>query len=101
MVEAASATSSNPPARVPASTIREIRRFHAWDIPTMAIAFKVSERTVFRWERSGLDPEALQPDPDAHPNSGPDWRRKLLFFMLDRLNGASVTDTRKQQGESP
>jgi len=59
--------------------------------------FKVSLRTVFRWERSGLDPEALQLDPYAHPNSGPDWRRKLLFFMLDRLERTGVTDTRKKE----
>lgn len=91
------APSASVPARVPASTIRRLRLFHAWDVPTMAIAFKVSERTVFRWEERGLVPESLPLDPQAHPASGPDWRRKLLVFMLGRLDGASVTDTRKKE----
>jgi hypothetical protein len=91
------APSASVPARVPASTISRIRLFHALERDQLALMFKVSVRTVFRWERDGVDPEALQLDPDAHPNSGPDWRRKLLFFMLDRLNGTSVTDTRKKE----
>jgi hypothetical protein len=82
---------------VPASTIRRLRLLHALEREDLAAMFKVSLRTVFRWERSGLDPEALQPDPDAHPNSGPDWRRKLLFFMLERLERTAVTDTRKKE----
>jgi hypothetical protein len=85
---------------VPAETIRRLRLFHALERPELAAMFKVSERTVFRWEERGLDPAALQDDPTAHPSSGPDWRRKLLFFMLDRLNGVVVTDTRPKEGNS-
>jgi hypothetical protein len=97
MVGAVSASPSGP-ARVPAPTIRRLRLFHALEREELAAMFKVSLRTVFRWERSGLDPEALQLDPGAHPSSGPDWRRKLLFFMLDRLERTGVTDTRQQEG---
>lgn len=92
---AANATS---PARVPAATIRRMRVFHGWDVPTMAATFKVTERTVFRWEERGVVPESLPRDPDAHPASGPDWRRKLLIFMLQRLAQAAVTDNRKKEG---
>jgi hypothetical protein len=81
---------------VPASTVRRLRLFHSWDVDTMAEAFRVSTRTVFRWEENGLDPGTLALDRNAHPNSGPDWRRKLLFFMLARLEAAGVSDNRKE-----
>lgn len=67
----------------------------------MAATFKVTERTVFRWERLGVNPETLPLDPNAHPDSGPDWRRKLLIFMLERLEAARVTDNRKKEGPCP
>lgn len=91
------APSASVPARVPASTIRRMRLFHSLEREELAAMFKVSVRTVFRWERDGVDPATLQLDPDAHPNSGPDWRRKLLFFMLERLEATPVTDNRKKE----
>ena len=91
-------TPATPPARVSASTIRRMRTFHYLTHRDLAAMFRVSERTVFRWEKRGVDPDGLEPDPHAHPASGPDWRRKLLIFMLDRLNGAGVSDNRKQEG---
>lgn len=93
-------TPATPPARVSASTIRCMRTFHYLTHRDLAAMFRVSERTVFRWEKRGLDPEDLEPDPEAHPASGPDWRRKLLIFMLDRLETAPVTDTRKKKDAS-
>lgn len=63
----------------------------------MAATFKVTERTVFRWERLGVNPATLPLDHDAHPASGPEWRRKLLIFMLGRLNATSVTDNRPEE----
>lgn len=83
---------------MPASTIRRVRVFHGWDVPTMAETFKVSERTVFRWEELGVNPDNLPLDREAHPQSGPDWRRKLLKFLLARLEGVSVTDNRPKEG---
>jgi hypothetical protein len=82
---------------VPASTIRRVRVFHGWDVPTMAATFKVSERTVFRWERLGVNPQTLPLDRNAHPASGPEWRRKLLIFLLERLEAARVTDNRPKE----
>jgi len=101
MVGAAPVTPTSGPARVPASTIRRMRLFHALEVPDLAQMFRVSERTVFRWEERGVVPESLPRDPNAHPASGPDWRRKLLIFMLGRLNGPPVTDNRKKEGPCP
>lgn len=92
------APSASVPARVPASTIRAIRRMHARSREDFALMFQVTVRTVFRWERDGVDPATLQLDPRAI--SGPEWRRNLLTWLLGRLE-ARVTDTRKKQGESP
>ena len=78
-----------------------MRVFHGWDRDTMALCFKVSTRTVFRWERDGLDPDSLALDPNAHPNSGPDWRRKLLNFLLERFDSTAVTDSRKKEDGTP
>jgi transcriptional regulator with XRE-family HTH domain len=97
-VTAQPAPSASIPARVPASTIRAIRRMHALEREDFAQMFKVTVRTVFRWERDGVDPAILQLDPGA--KSGPEWRRNLLTWLLGRLEATRVTDTRKKQGET-
>jgi len=71
-----------------------MRVFHHLEPEALADMFRVSTRTVFRWEERGINPAALALDPTAHPASGPDWRRKLLFFMLNRLETAAVSDNR-------
>lgn len=86
------------PGRIPAATIRRLRAFHNVQREELAAMFEVSVRTVFRWEEGGVDPAALPLDPDAHPNAGPEWRRKLLFWMLDRFEKTGVSDTRKKEG---
>jgi len=96
MVEAASAT-PHKPDRVPASTIRRLRRFFALEREAMADMFRVSVRTIFRWERDGLDPASLQLDPKAHPDSGAEWRRRLLFWLLEQYEKTGVTDNRKKE----
>ena len=88
------------PARVPASTVRAVRIFHGFTREDFADVFEVTLRTVFRWERDGVDPMSLQLDPNAHPNAGPEWRRKYLIWLLDRYEQLRVTDNRKQQGKS-
>jgi transcriptional regulator with XRE-family HTH domain len=75
-----------------------MRIFHSWTREDLAEAMRVSVRTVFRWERDGVDPATLQLDPGA--KSGPEWRRNLLMWLLDRLEAPGVSDTRKKQGES-
>lgn len=91
-------SSTNPPSpgRIPAATVRAVRQFHGFDVPTMAETFKVTERSVFRWEKLGVHPDSLPRDPAAHPSSGPDWRSKLLKFMLGRLEAVRVTDNTKK-----
>jgi len=75
----------------------------------MAEAFQVTPRTVFRWERDGVDPDALQLDPGALPAStvtpagqGPEWRRNLLNWLLDRYreHRASLTDKEIKKEEA-
>lgn len=78
---------------MPASTIRAIRRFHALDQEGLAAAFQVSVRTVIRWEQKGVDPDLLPPG-----DADPEWRKKLLFWMRDRLNGTGSPDTRPKEG---
>ena len=103
MVEAAQATAGNPTVpergRVPASTIRALQLFfgHIWALSgtprqRMAWVFQVHERTVSRWEERGVLPAALPIDPDHSP---PDWRRKLLFWLIDQMEKTAVSDTRK------
>ena len=93
------APSASTPARVPASTVRAVRLFHGFTRADFADVFEVTLRTVFRWERDGVDPTSLQLDPNAHPNAGPEWRRKYLIWLLDRYEQLRVTDNRKQQGD--
>lgn len=79
---------------MPASTIRAVRRFHALDQAGLAAAFQVSVRTVIRWEQKGIDPDNLiqagRPDPE--------WRKKLLFWLIGRLNGTASPDNRPKEG---
>ncbi len=84
------------PGRISAETVRLVRIFHRLDRTDLAATFGVSVRTVFRWERDGVDPGALQLDPGAR--SGPDWRRKLMIWMVERYRDAAVSDTRKKEG---
>jgi hypothetical protein len=81
------------PARVPASTIRAIRRFHALDQAGLAHAFQVSVRTVIRWEQKGVDPDNL---PLGEGARDPKWRKKLLFWMLRRYELTASPDNRKE-----
>jgi hypothetical protein len=92
MVEAVSAPAAEPAslpaaARVPASTIRAIRLFHALDQRDFSDCFQISERTVIRWEKRGIRPALLEPK----------WRRELLIWMLGRYQRAGSPDTRKKQ----
>jgi transcriptional regulator with XRE-family HTH domain len=93
------AAATVPPDRIPAQTIRRLRAFHNFSREAFADVFKVTLRTVFRWERDGVDPASLQLDADAI--SGPEWRRKYMNWLLERYEAPGVTDTRKKQGESP
>ena len=83
------------PDRVPAETIRRLRLFYRLEREAFAEMFRVSVRTVFRWERDGVDPDALQLDPSAHPSSGPEWRRKLLIWLIENFQKSGVTDNRR------
>jgi hypothetical protein len=90
------APAGNPvlvPARVPAATIRAMRIFHRLSLEGMAIAFDVTLRTVYRWEKGGVDPSTMAVDPHGAP---PDWRAKLLLWMLDRYESTGVSDNRKK-----
>ena len=51
------------------------------------MCFDVTERTVFRWEQRGVDPNLLEPE----------WRRKLLLWLLERFEKTGVSDTRKKE----
>ena len=82
---------------MPASTIRRVRIFHGFSRLDFAEVFQVSERTVFRWERDGVDPDSLALDPAAR--SGPEWRRNYMKWLLERFEAAHVSDNRKT-GES-
>lgn len=86
------------PARVPASTIRAVRRFHGLDQAAMAVAFQVSVRTVIRWEQKGVDPNNLQQGggPAAISARDPEWRKKLLFWMLRRYELTASPDNQKK-----
>ena len=75
------------PARVPASTIRAVRLFHRLSVAAFAGAFQVTARTIFRWEKDGVDLNAIDPE----------WRRKLLIWMLERYRATSVSDNRSIQ----
>jgi hypothetical protein len=86
------APSASIPARVPASTIRAIRRFHALDQAGLADAFQVSVRTVIRWEQKGVAP-ALLPQ-DGPPVRDPEWRKKLLIWMIRRYELTASPDNR-------
>lgn len=90
-----------PPGRVPAETIRLCRRFHRLTPEAMARCFQVSLRTIQRWEASGVDPRSLPADPYAHPKSGPDWRAKLLIFLLSRYQATGVGDNRGREESHP
>lgn len=90
---------SVPPARVPASTIRRLQYLLTQNLTLsgtprqrMAWVFQVHERTVLRWEQRGAVPDSLPVDPDAQP---PDWRRKLLFWLIEHAEKLGVTDNRK------
>ena len=88
MVEAAPAPIPTGSARVPASTIRAIRRFHALDQQQFAECFQVAVRTVIRWEQKGIDPALLDGK----------WRKDLLFWMLGRYERAGSPDNRPKEG---
>jgi hypothetical protein len=77
------------PARVPAKTIRLVRLFHRLEQAGFAACFQVTLRTVYRWEKGGVDPELLEP-----------WRRKLLFWMRQRYE-ATASVTTEKQGDHP
>jgi len=80
MVGAAPESTSGP-ARVPASTIRRVRQLHNLDQAGFAACFRVSVRSVIRWEQRGLDPADLPTDSEL---DGPEWRRGLLDWFLSR-----------------
>ena len=82
---------------MPASTIRAVRLFHRKSLESMAEMFGISVRTVHRWEERGVDPRNVPRDPQARV---PDWRAKLLIWMVRRYELTGVTDNRKKQGES-
>lgn len=84
--------------RIPAQTILAIRRFHGLDQRGLAEAFQVSTRTVIRWEQRGLHPDLLPEDAGAKP---PDFRKKLLHWMIRRYELTGSPDTRPTQGETP
>lgn len=79
--------------RIPAATIRAIRRFHAADQETLAAAFQVSSRTIIRWEQNGVHPDLLPLDPRSKTR---DWRKKLLLWMLARFERAASPDNRQE-----
>jgi hypothetical protein len=90
---------------VPASTIRALQRFLCHNLTLSGTArermvwvFQVHERTVMRWEKRGAVPDSLPNDPDANP---PDWRRKLLFWLIEHMEKTPVTDNRKKEGPCP
>ena len=96
VLSAAAATAQPVPVLVPGDTIRRVRLFHNLTRAEFAQSFGVTERTVFRWERDGVEPDALQLDPGAR--SGPEWRRKYMNWLLDRYEAAHVSDSRKKEG---
>ena len=87
---------------MPASTIRALQLFFMHNLSLsgtarqrMAWVFQVHERTVMRWEERGAVPNSLPIEPDANP---PDWRRKLLFWLIEQYEKTAVTDNRPQEG---
>jgi len=84
------------PGRIPADTLRRVRLFYGKEREELADMFKVSVRTIFRWEAAGVDPRTLARDPDAHPSAGPEWRCNLLIWMVNRYLQTGVTDNCKE-----
>lgn len=98
MTVATSSTAPSP-ARVPASTIRCLQRFYGYTRAQMADLFQVHERTVLRWEQRGALPASLPIDPTA--THDPDWRPKLLLWLVDLYEKRGVSDNRKKEGPCP
>jgi len=90
VTETATAAVTPLPDRVPARTIRLIRRLHKLDQEGFAAGFGVSTRTVIRWEQNGLDPAQL---PTSAEIDGPDWRKRLLAWYLQRYHAALSADS--------
>jgi hypothetical protein len=80
--------------RIPAKTIRALRRFHGLDQLALAEAFQVSTRTVIRWEQKGIHPDLLPRETGSHRM--PDWRQKLLHWMLRRFELTGSPDNQKK-----
>lgn len=81
---------------MPAATIRAIRRFHEFTRDEFADVFGVDVRTIFRWEKEGVDPNALALDPGAV--SGPEWRRKYMNWLLGRYLEYRLSLTPEKRG---
>jgi hypothetical protein len=79
---------------VSAETVRAVRLFHRHSQESFAELFHVSLRTVYRWEKGGVDPSAMPTTDNANP---PDWRARLLLWMLDRYESTGVSDNRKKE----
>lgn len=73
--------------------MRAVRLFHALDQAGLADSFKVSVRTVIRWEQRGIDPELL---PIDHTAKQPKWRKLLILWLLARYRRTASPDTRKK-----
>lgn len=86
---------AGPGERLAGSLVRAVRLFHGRQQTDFADAFRVSVRTVIRWEQRGIDPAKLPVDSGA---ADPDWRSKLLIWLLARYLASSSPDTRKKEG---
>lgn len=86
---------AGPGERLAGSLVRAVRLFHGRQQKDMAAAFRVSERTVIRWEQEGIDPSKLPRDRGA---GDPEWRSKLLIWLLARYLASGSPDTRKKEG---
>lgn len=66
----------------PAARIRQVRLFHGWTQEGFAVLFRVSRRTVLRWEERGTH----FADPDLFPD---DYHARCWSTLCKRFDAAA------------
>lgn len=82
-----------PEPNTPGPLIRRVRLFHGWTQDGYAALFRVSRRTIIRWEERGAF--FADPDLDAWHYPGKIWRQihaKFLAAARHRLTDEGVVE---------